>query len=383
MKTLQVLNFRNLYGSGLTESVPALCTGLQQLGVDTWLFTPRARPEWLEADYRVSVHPTLPGMGWLGWCPSMKRELIRQSSDADLIHCHEMWTLPGVYASQIAHRSRRPCVISPRGTFSNKARSFSSFKKKIMWTALRKSHVLKADCLHATAPHECRDIRSLGFGGPVAVIPNSVHVPQRWPSSDAPTERHTLAFLARIHPIKGISTLLNSWQQLASEFPEWDLKIAGVDDGGHLAELKQLANNLKLTRVTFVGPVFDNEKSNFLNDADLYCLPTLSENFGITIAEALAYGLPVVTTTGAPWQGLTEHRCGWWVSPELSPIREALAQAMSKPKTELRAMGERGRQWVIEEFSNQAVSEKMKATYEWILNGGTTPAWIDESEPTG
>ena len=47
--------------------------------------------------------------------------------------------------------------------------------------------------------------------------------------------------------------------------------------------------------------------------ADLFILPTLDDNFAMTVAEALAHGTPVISTKGAPWQDLETHGCGWWI----------------------------------------------------------------------
>jgi glycosyltransferase involved in cell wall biosynthesis len=99
----------------------------------------------------------------------------------------------------------------------------------------------------------------------------------------------------------------------------------------------------------------------------LFILPTFSENFGIAVAEALAYRLPVVTTTGAPWQGLIDHRCGWWVAPSVEGITQALAQATSTNSQELNAMGQRGRAWVREEFDWPKIAQRLKEAYELYI----------------
>jgi len=75
MKTLQVFNFRNLYGSGLTESVPGLCSGLVEEIVEVEQFAPQSRRKWLDAKFGMIVHPAMKGFHWLCWCPSMRLAL--------------------------------------------------------------------------------------------------------------------------------------------------------------------------------------------------------------------------------------------------------------------------------------------------------------------
>jgi len=378
MKTLQVFNFRNLYGSGLTESVPTLCEGLAREGVDVELFAPRSRPEWMRADFKMNVHAAVRGFGWLGWCPSMRRALRDAAKDSDLIHGHEVWTLPGLYASSVALKESLPCMISPRGTLSQVARGYSRWKKGLMWRGFRQRSVLRAQCLHATAKHECADIRAMGYRGPVAIVPNPVALPEL-PQHDDKPRRKRLVYLARIHPIKGVMSLVEGWRDLATEFPDWELAIAGVDDGGYQKHLMARAKELGLSRVTFPGPLFGGEKTEFLSRADLYCLPTTSDNFAITVAEALAHGTPVVTTTAAPWSSVEDRECGRWVEPEQGAVIEAVRSLMALSPEQLQAMGRRGRAWIGEEFGVDSRSRQMKRTYEWLLGGGASPAWVDSA----
>jgi glycosyltransferase involved in cell wall biosynthesis len=108
------------------------------------------------------------------------------------------------------------------------------------------------------------------------------------------------------------------------------------------------------------------KKSAFF-DAELFVLPTHSESFGIVVAEALAHGLPVLTTTGAPWSILAESGCGWWVDPTVDGIAEGLLQATALDAETLWSMGARGRVLVSAKFGWERVAGRMLSTYEAIL----------------
>jgi glycosyltransferase involved in cell wall biosynthesis len=106
-------------------------------------------------------------------------------------------------------------------------------------------------------------------------------------------------------------------------------------------------------------------------DADLFVLPTYSESFGMSIAEALAHGLPVLTTTGAPWPMLQRHGCGWWVDATVDGIAEGLRQATSSDSETLKAMGRKGRAFVNAEYRWEGIARQFIATYESILAKGS------------
>jgi glycosyltransferase involved in cell wall biosynthesis len=96
----------------------------------------------------------------------------------------------------------------------------------------------------------------------------------------------------------------------------------------------------------------------------------------VVVAEALACGVPVITTKGAPWEGLETHGCGWWVDIGAEPLAEALREAISLNDEERQAMGIRGRMLVEEKFAWPKIAAEMKSVYEWILGGGAPPSCV-------
>jgi glycosyltransferase involved in cell wall biosynthesis len=153
--------------------------------------------------------------------------------------------------------------------------------------------------------------------------------------------------------------------------------VAGPDEQGHRAEVEQRARARGIgADVTFTGPVDDDAKWDLYRASDLFVLPTFSENFGVVVAEALACGVPALTTTGAPWRELEAERCGWWVPPEAEALAEALRDATARPDAERRAMGQRGRALVEARFSWTQVAADLHAAYRWLLGEGRLPACV-------
>jgi glycosyltransferase involved in cell wall biosynthesis len=105
-------------------------------------------------------------------------------------------------------------------------------------------------------------------------------------------------------------------------------------------------------------------------------LPTYSENFGNTVAEALAHGIPVLTTTGTPWLELASDQCGWVASPTVKSLEENLSLALATTSPERIAMGEAGRKLVNRRYSLEAVMGSLDAVYHWMQNGGPKPECV-------
>ncbi len=309
----------------------------------------------------------------LGVSFEMQDALLRDARSADIVHGHSLWMLPNVYPALAAQRSGRPLIISPRGTLSPVALRRSRIMKALFWRLFQGPAVRKAACLHATSVQECQDIRKFGLLAPIATLPNGIDIPNLPTRSPKTGSLKQLLYLCRLHPIKGIEHLLNAWAAVQSQFPDWVLRIVGPDAGGYRKKLEALTERLQLARVTFLGPRYGDDKWAEYAAADAYVLPSHSENFGMSVAEAMACGLPVITTTSTPWVDLDSRRVGWSVTPDVNALTQALRSALSTPQGELIAIGQRGRKWMAEEFSWKKVAKDMIEVYRWLLGGGEPP----------
>jgi glycosyltransferase involved in cell wall biosynthesis len=312
----------------------------------------------------------------LGCSPKMREWLKAQAIDAqvDIIHNHSSWMMPNVYPGKICKTNNIPLIFSPRGTLSSWAMKSGSLVKKVFWPLIQKPVLEMASCFHATAISEYEDIRRLGFRQPVAIIPNGIDLPI---IKSAKIESiRTVLFLGRIHPVKGLDMLLPAWKILQSRFKGWQLKIVGPDNRGYLAKMQMLAKDLSLERIEFCGPLYGDKKFQAYADADLFVLPTYSENFGMAIAEALAVGTPAIVTKGAPWPNLNLNQAGWWIDINIEALVTALEVAMSMEAQELSRMGLNGKQWMATEYSWPEIGNQMLRTYDWVLHGGKVPEWV-------
>src|SRR5207249_704153 len=109
------------------------------------------------------------------------------------------------------------------------------------------------------------------------------------------------------------------------------------------------------------------EKSRAYREASLFVLPTHSENFGMTVAEALAAGTPAIVTHGAPWAGLAQYDAGWWIENGVDSLISCLEKALEVPPERLSQMGRAGHDWMKRDFNWQQIGAQFLATYRWIL----------------
>ncbi|HEY1747720.1 MAG TPA: glycosyltransferase [Xanthobacteraceae bacterium] len=283
-----------------------------------------------------------------------------------IVHDNGIWLAHNHHIAVIATQQNLPRVVSSRGMLEPWARSHKKLKKRLAWWLYQRSDLCHAAFHHATAATEAACLRQLRLGVPVGVIPNGVEPAAVDRRARPGSEPRTALFLGRVHPVKGLSLLVEAWAAVRP--PGWQLQIAGPDEASHRAALERQISAAGISAaIRFLGPLDEEGKRRAFGGADLFVLPSLSESFGMAIGEALAHGLPVLTTTAAPWPTLASRACGWSVDPTVDAIAAGLRAATSLDETVLAAMGERGRDLVTNDFTWSSVARQFIATYEALL----------------
>lgn len=313
---------------------------------------------------------------FFGFSKSLKNALA--DNTVQLLHGHGIWQIPVHQMAKQARKLNIPYIITPRGMLEPWSLSQSRIKKIIALKLYQHKDLKLSSCIHATALSEAENIRALGYKNPIAIISNGINIEEFPIYKKTSKSQKKLLFLSRIHEKKGIELLINAWKKLDRSITKnWQVEIVGNGDAKYIKELEQIICNLKLEQcITLSGPVFGEAKQLKYREADLFVLPTYSENFGIVIAEALASMVPVITTKGTPWEELNINNCGDWIDIGLEPLKASLSKMLSKSDDELLKMGKRGRQLIEEKYSIDAVASDMLLLYEWLVNKHVKPKFI-------
>lgn len=346
---LTCASFAPDYG-GPALSVPSLAQALSEEGVDVSLWAP---------DGSASLTQVLAPD-----CSIVESLSASLAADVDLVHDNGIWLPYNHGVARFAARHAIPRIVSPRGMLSSWAVNYKKFRKDIAWLLYQKRDLEHAAALHVTATQEADDVKRLLTNARIFSVPNGMTVPAATGSEkQAP---FLLVYLGRIHPKKGIDMLLQAWSSLKPR--DWQLIIAGNDQNDHKAELQKMTQDLGLTdSVRISEPLYGQDKENFYLDASLFILPSHSENFGMTVAEALSYGVPAIATDTTPWQIIVDEGCGWLAAPTIQSITEQLSNALSTTPQQRMTMGLKGRSLIEQQFRWDAIARSMLSNYIEVL----------------
>ena len=349
---------------GTSVAVPALCGAMHARDDSVRLYfagdgTARRWPDFCEPFPKSTPC-------WFHRSHRLRRAL--REGVFDVIHHHAVW-LPSLgSAHRGAQRSGCPLVISPHGMLSRYALSRARVKKWLARRFLHPGAMKGASAWHATSEGEFKEIRAAGFAQPVVVLPNGVDVPEwngegdrgRWLERCPELEgKRILLFYSRLHSKKGVLPLLAAWSRLAQRHRDWRLLLSGTPHEYDLDEVRAYARSLGISeRVTIADP---EGLAKPYPLAELFVLPTRSENFGLVIAEALSAGVAVLTTTEAPWEKMNALGCGACVP--WPRFEDALNRLLCHDAETLGRMGDAGRAWTRSTFSWDRIAGEMLEFY--------------------
>ena len=435
IKVLHVISGISRDSGGPSRSSQGLVAAECRAGVDAWIYSFDGAEPWIEGVRKFRVKSLEFRVQSRGQGEDSLELGVKDLKGFDLVHIHGIWDPRLHNVAKMCRAAKVPYIVAPRGMLEPWSLKQKWLKKRIARFLYQDKDLKCAAALHATAESEAEQFRKLGFSNPVVISPNGVNVPNfdvedkksalelQLKTRTNPDDRRVL-FVSRMHPKKGVLELVEAWGRIVKSL-EFRVKSSELGDNSKLQnaklnnrvcelvytlngefekgyEAKVKARILELgmsyqdtdgsvhrnsstpslphssTSPNFIltGPLNDDAKWDAYDRADLFVLPTYSENFGIVVAEALWAGVPVITTKGTPWSELEEYKCGKWIDLPVEgsnpstweALDEALDSVMTMSDAERGEMGKRGRKLVEEKYTWDAVCSKMMSGYKSILN---------------
>ena len=168
-----------------------------------------------------------------------------------------------------------------------------------------------------------------------------------------------LVSISRIDPIKGIDLLIEACKNL--DFNGWKVSIYGNGSQEYIKKLNKMitVNNLE-EKVLLKEGVFGEYKYKVLDEASAFILPSYSESFGIAVAEAMNFGLPVITTIKTPWSIIQKKKLGWLIKTEVEELKKALQILFSSSEEELMKIGKNAKLYISKTYDLMETSRQIK-----------------------
>lgn len=301
--------------------------------------------------------------------PELARRAAGLLPKADAVHVNGVFLWPGPHLARAARQMNKVFVISPRGMLSPEMIAGKSRILKYAWIALKeRDNLATATAIHVTSEGESAGLRSLGLDlAPVVVIGNGVDQPETPPQpeeieriwGDVPPGRR-VAFLARLDWTKGVDMAIAA----VRAHPDAVIRLAGHDQIGLRTELESQLRRPDGTNFgAFLGPLDRAQKWAFLAGADVLLVPSVSESFGMSVAEAMAVGTPVIATErvgAAPM--LRRIDPGLVVPRNQAALDAALARLLAE-NDRRREIGSAAQQIAATELGWDGIASRMAAVY--------------------
>jgi len=307
--------------------------------------------------------------------------LWRHVAEFDVVHIHALFSFASIVAAVCAKRRCVPYIVRPLGTLNEWGmRKRRPWLKRLSFRFIESRIIKNATGVQYTSEQEALEAQQLGVDHRALVVPNPVDLSApkgkqggfRATYPQLPEEAVLVLFLSRLDPKKGLDLLLNAFARVREAHPEATLVVAGDGDPAFVAGLKRCSQRLGLDGgILWPGFLQGREKLAALADADLFVLPSYSENFGVAVVETMAAGLPVIVSDQVGiHREISASGAGIVVRCSEGELVHALQRMIINPTLRTEA-GKNGKK-LAARFSVETVCDQLVTLYQEIVS--QTPA---------
>lgn len=379
MKLLHIIPGFEIRGGGGNRACAELCESLAAFGHDVIVAHVGEKEEKCFSPENVTVKAFPPFNKFKGYAysPALREYLKSQIPEVDIVHIHATWQYPSVPAARYCKIKDIPYVVQPHGNLHPWKFNHKALKKKVYWY-LVEEHILKnAAFIHVESEADQADVKRYLPTAETFISPcgaysklfenrtSPEYIKTKWPVF---RDKKCLLYLARVDINKGIEHLLNAYAKITKSNADYNLLIVGPDYAGTTEKMKNLAKELGIeSQIVWAGMVSEQERIWIMQDCDIYALPSLSENFGISVLEAMFCSKPVLTTTGTPWHELELNNAGVVVNPDVDSIYEGLNRLLNCRVRQLDEMGLNAYRLAKSKYEWSSIAKLLLDKYKEVL----------------
>lgn len=390
LKVLQIVPSFSLVYGGPSQMVRGFSQALAEAGVEVTVVTTDSNGDVDEAPLDVPLAQPVPQDNYTVWyfrCAPFRRYkfslgllrwLWEHAADYDIAHIHALFSPVSSLGATILRQQGLPYLLRPLGTLDPADLQKKKQLKQLYATVLERPNIAGAAAIHFTSAQEADVSERFGTNTPGIILPLGVApLPETTAAIDVydrftiPRDRPIILFMSRLDPKKGLDLLIPALETLQQEGLDFHLLLCGANPQDREYEQSihtQIQNSPLQTHTTLTGFVAGDLKTALLNTADLFVLPSYYENFGISVAEAMLVGLPVVISDQVHiWQDIQQSQSGWICNCSQDSLTTQLRDALKAPE-ERSHRGQNAQQAAQERYSWQAIAQQAIVTYRSILS---------------
>jgi glycosyltransferase involved in cell wall biosynthesis len=377
LRLLHVIHMLNPIAGGAVSAARSMCAALAARGHDVVLYATEVKG-WQEEQgnsYRTRVFtmefsPLAVSAGFVRALDLLK--------NIDLVHIHQLYRFPQSAAAHFCRRHSIPYCIQPHGSlapelFHKRERRIT---KRIYEMLIENRNLHHAAGLVYTAEGERDEVDFLHLAPPAFIVPNGLRLAEFDGSASGFRAEHGLAgkeliaWMGRLVPVKGLDILLKAFAPIARQRPHAVLALIGPDPENYGVVLRQMIDELGIAagQIIFTGMLRDREKLAALAEADLFVMPSYTENFALATVEAMAMGRPVIVSKGvkiAP--AIARAGAGLVVAPNADELGAAMTDLLGNEAAR-RRMGSAAR-ILAASYDWRSVVVKLEDAYRAMITG--------------
>lgn len=323
--------------------------------------------------------PSVPAIREFAFSDALANWLWRHVHEYDLLHIHAIFSAVPTVAMAIARLRNVPYIIRPLGQLCHWSLQQGQRKKQLYLSLIERANLNHAQLIHFTSEQEQQEAIAIGLQTPSFVLPHGLTLPTPLPdarsrlrqSLNLPDDEPIILFLSRLHPKKGLDYLIPALSYHLNR--RFTLVLAGNATSDYELEVQKMLQTSGLTeRTRRLGFVAGEEKDLLLQGSDLFVLTSHSENFGISVLEAMASGLPVMVAPGVALASLVERLPIGWVTPLEQPAIASTLQEFFSSSALARQMGDYARKTVHQKYTWNKIATNLIKHYEYVLRAETS-----------